>query len=53
MAGADIKRNKIGRKIVSYQLMNPEVMLAYAQQRGLVAPPPPVLTAEDLMVAAG
>ena len=49
--GADIRRNKVGRKIVSYQLLNPEHMTVLARERGLVAPLPVVLTAEDLMVA--
>jgi len=52
-AGAEIRRNRVGRKIVSYQLLNPEVMTAYARERKLIAPLPVVLTAEDLMVAAG
>lgn len=51
--GADIRRNRVGRKIVSYQLLNPEQMTTYARERGLIAPLPVVLTAEDLMVAAG
>jgi hypothetical protein len=51
--GAEIKRNRVGRKIVSYQLINTEVMQAYAQERGLIPPPAVTLTASDLMVAAG
>lgn len=51
--GAVIRRNMVGGRIVSYQLQNAEEMLAYARSRGLVAPLPIVLTAEDLMVAAG
>jgi len=52
-AGADIRRNKVGRKVVSLQLLNHEVMATYAGARGLIAPPALVLTPEDLMVAAG
>jgi hypothetical protein len=53
MVQADIKRNKVGRKVVSVQLMNPETMMVYARIRGLVAPLPVVLKPEDLMVAVG
>jgi hypothetical protein len=51
--GAEIRRNRVGRKIVSYQLINVDAMKAYAQERGLIAPPAVALTASDLMVAAG
>ena len=51
--GADFRRNKVGRKVVSLQLMNPEVMATYAGTRGLIAPPALVLTHEDLMVSVG
>lgn len=51
--GAEIKRNRVGRKIVSYQLVNTEAMNAYAQERGLIPPPAVTLSASDLMVAAG
>lgn len=50
--GAYIRSNRIGRKIVSYQLQNPEEMHAYAQERKLIAPPPVVLTAADFAVSA-
>lgn len=51
--GAIVKRNKVGRKVVSVQLMNVDVMTEYARERGLIAPTPVVLSSEDLMVAAG
>lgn len=51
-AGAEIRRNKVGRKVVSLQLMNHEFMATYAGDRGLIAPPALVLTPEDLMVAS-
>jgi hypothetical protein len=51
--GAQIKRNRVGRNIVSYQLVNHEAMTAYARERELIPPPAVVLTASDLMVAAG
>jgi hypothetical protein len=49
---AEVKRNKVGRKVVSIQLMNTEAMTDYLRARGLIAPLPVVLKAEDLMVAA-
>jgi hypothetical protein len=52
MVGAEVKRNKVGRKVVSIQLMNPEPMVDYARTRGFIAPLPVVLKAEDLMVAS-
>lgn len=51
--GAIIRRNKVEKRIVSYQLENHEAMTLYARDRGLIAPLPVVLTPEDLMVAAG
>jgi hypothetical protein len=50
--GAVVKRNKVGRKVVSLQLMNMEPMVEYMRARGLIAPLPVVLKAEDLMVAS-
>jgi len=51
--GAQIKTNRVGRKIVSHQLINVDEMTTYARERKLIAPLPVVLTADDLMVAAG
>jgi hypothetical protein len=51
--GAEIKKIKVGRKIVAFQLLNVDTMTKYARDRGLIAPLPIALTAEDLMVAAG
>lgn len=52
VVGAEVKRNKVGRKVVSVQLVNLDAMTVYMRDRGLIAPIPVVLKAEDLMVAA-
>jgi len=49
--GAYIRSNRVGRRIVSYQLQNPEEMRAYALERKLIAPPPVVLTAADFAIS--
>jgi len=49
---AVVKRNKVGRKVVSLQLLNTEAMVEYSRTRGIIAPLPVVLKAEDLMVAS-
>jgi len=51
--GGEIKRHKVGRKIVSYQLMNPVEMKAYAIERGLIDAPTVPLAPQDLMVGVG
>lgn len=50
--GAELKTTKQGRKVVGIQLLNLDTMTAYAQSRGLVAPPVVELKPEDLMVTA-
>lgn len=52
-SGALIKKTKQGKKIVGYQLENVDAMRAYAVERGLIAPPPTVLSQEDLLVTSG
>ena len=50
-AGAVLKKTKQGKKIVGYQLENVDVMRTYAQERGLIAAPPVMLSQEDLLVS--
>ena len=50
-AGAEVKRIKVGRKLVALQLTNLEAMKALALDRGLVSAPVAPVTAEDLVVA--
>lgn len=50
--GAEIKKNKQGRKVVSIQLVNTETMAEYVKSRGIVnVPVSTELKAEDLVVA--
>jgi len=48
--GAEIEKKKNGRNLVAFKLLNRDAMLAYAQDRKLIAPPPVELRAEDMMV---
>jgi hypothetical protein len=50
--GADLKKIKVGRKVVAIQLLNTDVMAAYALSRGLIAAPVAPLTAEDFAVSS-
>jgi len=50
--GAYIKRNRVGKLIVSYQLDNTEEMHSYALKRGLIAPPIAPLSLSDFAVSS-
>ena len=50
--GCYIRSNRVGRKIVSYQLQNPDEMKEYMLTRKLIAPPVVELSAADFAVSA-
>lgn len=49
--GAHISKRKDGKKLVGVTLTNVDEMVTYAQQRGLIEPPPVVLSPSDLLTA--